>query len=110
MTEKLDPVAEAAARGHVVPDLPATVEENHARSGHWSERRPYYAVEIKGQTYQAWDLATAIVGRLPVDLHVAHPLCIALEYICRAGLKKSDVRKDLEKARAALDRAIGELP
>ena len=102
---KTDPVAEAAARGHVTPDLPATVVEHHERPGHWTEGREYYHVELDGRAYQAWDLASAIVERLPVSFTVGHPIAIALEYVIRAGLKKPDVSKDLDKAIKALQRA-----
>ena len=71
---------------------------------------PYYEVQLGERPWQAWDVATAIVERLPVSFAVGHPLAIAIEYIIRAGRKKPDtLRKDLVKARNALDRAISQL-
>lgn len=68
---------------------------------------PYYLVRLGDGSYQAWDVAAAIVERKGMPFSEAHALAIAIEYIVRAGLKKPDTLvKDLTKARNALDRAI----
>lgn len=76
------------------------------------EKREYYEVDLTrfGPRPQAWDVAEAVVEALDIPFGAGHPLAISIEYIVRAGRKKPDtLKKDLVKARNALDRCIRKL-
>lgn len=116
MTDKRDPVAEAAARGHTAPELDAVSigpdpSPEGGRPGHWTETsRIAHPEHYSLGAFDAADVIEAYAERTLMRPAAAWHVGQCLRYLLRAGRKKgADPVKhvqDLRKARWHLDRAI----
>lgn len=105
-------VERAKARGHAVPEPPATVVgEQHRRPGHWSETGRYdHPEHYDLGAFQVSHVVEAWLERTAVRPAAAWHVGVALRYLLRSGRKKGDDPAkhvaDLTKARWHVSRAI----